>query len=398
MRGSDRFDVVVGIPTFNESDSISFVATNADRGLRMLPPNLRSVILNVDSHSTDGTREVFKNTELESRAFTRTCSRSIRGKGANVFDILEASIEWGASYIILLDGDVLSGEPDWIPLLLRPLVAKEADFCSPIYARNRYEGNTTNHFCLPVLLAWLGRTLSQPIGGECSLTSTFRDFVLAQDKCASVDRYGIDIHLSCHALAGGFDILEVDLGRKAHKASFNHIGKMFPEVAESLFGVMRSYPPDHTIDSSEPVMPLVGRIDQFSKPPSKKSAARLRLFAREQLSRLDEERLKPYTLNDTREKTMQASSPSEITSLWADILAQVVSKFRKGTIDVSGPRELAAILTPYFLLRVASHCAATRISDPPSLIEENIHAQLREVAVRCRQYMNEVGGGTSCNK
>ena len=43
----------------------------------------------------------------------------------------------------------------------------------PVYRRNRYEGNTTNHLASPLLAAVLGVHVQQPIAGDFAFNRAF---------------------------------------------------------------------------------------------------------------------------------------------------------------------------------------------------------------------------------
>ena len=56
-----KLDIIVGIPTYNEADSISNTVQKIDKGLSKYFPEYRALIVNVDSRSSDGTSRGFYN-------------------------------------------------------------------------------------------------------------------------------------------------------------------------------------------------------------------------------------------------------------------------------------------------------------------------------------------------
>jgi len=56
-----NFDIVVGIPSFNNEKTIKHVIAAVNLGLVKYFPQFSSVIINSDGGSKDKTREVFKN-------------------------------------------------------------------------------------------------------------------------------------------------------------------------------------------------------------------------------------------------------------------------------------------------------------------------------------------------
>jgi len=57
-----KADIIVGIPSYNEADTITFPVKQAAEGLKQYFSEYTSVIIDCDANSTDGTKEVFLNT------------------------------------------------------------------------------------------------------------------------------------------------------------------------------------------------------------------------------------------------------------------------------------------------------------------------------------------------
>ena len=55
----EKFDAVVGIPSYNEAKTIGYVTRMAGEGLAQYFPDAKSVIVNCDNNSPDGTKEAF---------------------------------------------------------------------------------------------------------------------------------------------------------------------------------------------------------------------------------------------------------------------------------------------------------------------------------------------------
>jgi len=54
-----KYDVVVGIPSYNEATTIAYVTSIAGQGLAQYFPDRRNIIVNVDNCSPDDTRQRF---------------------------------------------------------------------------------------------------------------------------------------------------------------------------------------------------------------------------------------------------------------------------------------------------------------------------------------------------
>ncbi|MFQ5753516.1 MAG: glycosyltransferase family 2 protein [bacterium] len=135
-------DIVVGIPSYNEADSIAIPVQTTSKGLREFYPSKSSVIINVDNHSPDGTKEAFLNTPTKVPKIYVSTPKGVKGKGHNICNLFEVAAELRAKAILMLDADLTSMTPDWIEHLSEPLF-DDYDFVVPIYVRHKYDGTIT---------------------------------------------------------------------------------------------------------------------------------------------------------------------------------------------------------------------------------------------------------------
>ena len=80
-----RFDIIVGIPTYNEAGSITNAVRKIDRGLFKYFPEYSALIVNMDSQSSDGTSRVFFSIKTKTAKTSITIENSCGGKDANIF-------------------------------------------------------------------------------------------------------------------------------------------------------------------------------------------------------------------------------------------------------------------------------------------------------------------------
>ncbi len=227
------FDIAAGIPSYNEEDSISNVVKQLDTGLKEYFPGQNSVIINMDSCSTDRTREEFMDTptKAEKKILMR---EGQRGKGNMVEMLLQFIRENNVKYAVMVDADLKSITPDWVYLLLKP-VLNGADYCTPLYSRHKYDGTITNLVVYPVVCGLYGYNIRQPIGGDFSFSAKAAEIWLGSSWLESTRYYGIDNFLTTTAISGGLEIRQVKLGAKIHKASAPKLGQMFAQVVDTLF-------------------------------------------------------------------------------------------------------------------------------------------------------------------
>lgn len=227
-------DIIVGIPSFNEADNISFVAEQVDWGLRKYFPQYKSLIINVDNNSPDGTERAFLDTKtLNSKEYIST-PEGVLGKGNNFHNLFKEIQKRRPKVCLVVDADLRSITPEWIKKMVDPIF-EGYDYVLPLYSRNEYDGTITNNICYPLLYGVLGIDIRQPIAGDFSFSPDLCDHWLKQKWHESTYQYGIDIFMTMGAIFGDFKIGQVVLGSKIHKPSAPKLGTMFTQVVNTLF-------------------------------------------------------------------------------------------------------------------------------------------------------------------
>ena len=232
-----KAEIVVGIPSFNESDTIFNVVKQVDAGLKKYFNGRKAVIINADNNSPDNTKEVFLHTKTKTPKIYISTPPRILGKGNNLHNVFLKIKDLGAVSSMLVDGDVKSLTPEWIQCLIAPIF-KGYDYVSPIYERDKQDGSITNHICFPLVYGLLGYNIRQPIAGEVAFSESLVEYWLKQKWSEQVRRFGIDIFMCLNAIKGGFKLCRVDLGVKVHKFSGPDLANMFLEVVGPLFELL----------------------------------------------------------------------------------------------------------------------------------------------------------------
>lgn len=237
-------DMIVGIPSYNEAETISYPTDIASRGLYEHFPQEKSVIINVDNYSTDGTRDVFLNTPTKIPKIYISTPEGVRGKGNNFRNLFEAVVALNAKKIVVVDADLRSITPGWIKCLGEPLQGRY-DYVAPIYARHKYDGSITKHIAYPLLRSLYGLRVRQPIGGDFGFSGKLaRAFLSEKLWNKKIAHFGIDIWMTTIALARRFNICQAFLGTpKIHnpKDPAKDLGPMFTQVVSTLFDLMIEY-------------------------------------------------------------------------------------------------------------------------------------------------------------
>jgi glycosyltransferase involved in cell wall biosynthesis len=234
-------DIVVGIPSYKEADSISYPTDVVSRGLVQFFPEQSGVIINVDNNSPDNTKKVFLGTPTKVPKVYISTPPGMKGKGNNFLNLFKAAVELRAKAIIVVDADLKSITPSWVRYLGEPLMGR-FDYVSPIYVRHKYDGTITNHIAYPMLRTLFGLRVRQPIGGDFGFSGKLaRAFLSEKLWSEKIANFGIDIWMTTIAIARRFNVCQAFLGSpKVHRAKdpAADLSIMFKQVVSTLFDLM----------------------------------------------------------------------------------------------------------------------------------------------------------------
>lgn len=375
------YKIIIGIPSYNEQDSIAFVVKQIDKGIQKLYNPAKCLIVNLDSDSEDKTREVFLKTHTQtSKEYINTGSQP-RGKGKNLLQLFHLCQDLCSEYVVTIDADIKTINPNWIHFLLNPLIKEKVDYCVPVYSRNRFEGNITNHFAYPLILGIYGVEIRQPIGGDFGISKRFYKYLLKQPIHETTLTFGIDIFMTCHAIGGGFGLKQIYLGRKFHRPSFYHMVPTFQDVFESGVYVTRFYRlnkhkyPFKMLKINKQKMRGIDRAKYY---PHKDDVPNLlreskKTFLKHQneyKNYLEEEILKPLT------KVIEVGKPILSADIWTSVLASFLKICYKENFNVKKLPSVSNLITPIYLWRAASFWEEIEFATPNDA-ENKIRDQAR---------------------
>ena len=251
-------DILVGVPSYNNAQTIGHVVRAVMAGLAKYFPKAKAVLVNSDGGSKDGTQEEVKRVQIEDFKTILTSHpvhplskivtpyHGIPGKGSAFRTIFEAAASLRAKACAVLDSDLRSITPEWMELLLRPVYEEGFDYVAPLYGRHKFDGTITNSIVYPLTRALYGKRIRQPIGGDFGFSGKLAGFYLTQEVWETdVARFGIDIWMTTLAIAEGYRVCQSYLGAKIHDAKDpgSDLGPMFTQVVSSVYGMMGKYQP-----------------------------------------------------------------------------------------------------------------------------------------------------------
>jgi glycosyltransferase involved in cell wall biosynthesis len=370
-------DIVIGIPSFNSARTIGHVVRACYAGLSKYFPKLSCVVINSDGGSTDGTREAVLSANVDATSLMLLSTplyplhrlsfpyHGIPGKGSAFRMVFEMARRLGARACAVVDSDLRSITPEWVDLLVRPILFAKYDFVAPYYHRHKYDGTITNSIVYPLTRMLYGSQVRQPIGGDFGVSPGVIDCYLKKDVWETdVARFGIDIWMTTVAVAEGFRVCQSFLGAKLHDAKDPgaDLSAMLQQVVSSVFDLMQVYETTWQHRPESTAVPLFGfRFDVGLDPIHVDVDRMLHEFQRgsAELGEVWGICLQPDTLAAVRNLASGARSGMVFhmdDTLWAKVIVEFSWAYRLNPLLRT---QLVRSLTPLYLGRVASFVKET---------------------------------------
>lgn len=377
--GIGKADIVIGIPSYNNAGTIGHVVRAVQAGLAKYFPHLKAVLLNSDGGSTDGTTSVVRNSAIDDFRSVMVFHDAhplfkvaalysgIPGKGSAFKAVFEVAGALDAKACAVVDSDLRSITPEWIELLLKPVLNDGFDYVSPLYHRHKYDGTITNNIIYPITRALYGKRVRQPIGGDFGFSGELARFYLTKDVWESdVARFGIDIWMTTTALANEFKVCQAFLGAKIHDAKDpgTDLSDMLAQVLSAAFDLMEVYAPVWQKVTGSETVPTFGFHYAVGLEPVPVDVGRMierfRLGVRE-LSAIWKIFLAPEILKFLEKAAMLPEEELHFpNALWAEIIYGFALAAHRRLLH---KEHLLKSITPLYIGRVASFVLDNRESD-----------------------------------
>ena len=370
-------DLMVGIPSFGNAETIGYVVRAATAGMVQYFPELKPILVNSDGGSPDDTPRVAVSTEspdylekvilvsprhkLQRISFTY---QGTSGKGTAVRALFEVARELKVKAMVMVDSDLRSIVPEWVELLAGPILKGGYDYVTPMYARYKYDGTITNNISYPLTRALYGSRIRQPIGGDFGVSG---DLVIRYLELDTFDeltaRFGIDIWMTHSAINEGFAVCQARLGAKIHDAKdpAGDLGPMFRQVVGTLFKLAGRYEDRWLrVRGSHPI-PEYG----FERvvAPEEIAVNHAKLIDNFEAARLTQRSVWAEMLNDEQlERVMTLELDGEPSNfhfsaeLWVRCLYDALVAYHRPDAD---REQLLAALTPLYFGRTAGFISDT---------------------------------------
>ncbi len=240
VQGLDEINLVIGIPFFNEKDTLPKVVKIVDKGLVELQLLNKSLIVCVGDPGGTEALESVKKLDLQSKHLEFLMLPGSNGRGSSVRAILEMANRLEADAIILvadlINDDGGGMQPDWIRRLLE-LIRREYDLALTILKKNLLGDLLNSFFLMPLFEVFYGYHIRGALSGIYAISHD-----IIEDCCAEIKfwvettkGYGIDPWLITRIIRWNKKICEVDLGSRHKTISLEKLQYLFKESARALF-------------------------------------------------------------------------------------------------------------------------------------------------------------------
>jgi len=375
-----QVDILVGVPTFNNAATIEAVVKALHVGLARHFPRERTVIINPDGGSDDGTvdhvraapmadEEMRRSTALRTTHRVSALHAGLPGRASGVRTVLAAADLLQARVVVLVDAHVTSMTPDWVAELALPVWRGEADLVMPIHPRNRYDGPLLTQLVRPLLAAAYARRLRFGSAGALACSGRLAARMTTHPMWQrDVSRAAFDVWLVATALADDLPIRQAHLGPRVLAPQAGQAG--LPELFEQVMGttftcldgdastwMSRTEPADlvttgvpREADGLDSTVELAPMVERF------RSGVR-------DLAPLLREILSPAALAGLQSAASSADDTPRISdSLWVSTVYEFAASAHRA---VMSREHLTQAMVPLYLGRTASFFAAIRSADEP---------------------------------
>ena len=273
-------DILVGLPTHNNAQTVGPVVEAIQAGLLRSFPRERAVIINADGGSHDGTPELITGASISDvRRFGNihalrtlhsisTQYASTPETGVALRNILAAAELLRAKACAVISPESANPEPVWVERLLRPIYSEQADFVTPLYRRHKFEGLLMRNLLYPMTRAIYGKRVREPYGSEFGFSGNLASQFLKHDVWNhEVGRTGAEMLLTLSAVAGGCRLHQTFLGTKAHvERSARDLVPAIRQTVGALFWSLEAFSGWNTIAGSQPVSTLGCEFETTLEP------------------------------------------------------------------------------------------------------------------------------------
>ena len=375
-----QVDILVGLPTLNNAATVVDVVRAVHACFARDFPRLRTVLINSDGGSTDGTPDLIRHASLAEADMVQT-SHSLRtlhrvvapyhglpGKHTALRTVFAAAELIQAKVVVVIDPAGPAITADRVTELIAPIARADAELLTPRYRRHPRDGVLITQFVRPLVRALYGVGLDEPLGAEFACSGRFASHCLERDIWShEAARFAIDLWLRTEALANRFAVGQIWRPAATAGGTRTTLREAVRQVVLSLVESLRAHEP-HWLKTdriaelrtwgTEPVAPADSATWDYRA---------LRELAGHDLLEIRpllEEVLEPDLVARIVEDATGAS-PRLDDEIWVRGVYAFASAARVGGTSIE---HLADMFVPLYMWRASAFMSATESDAPPVIL------------------------------
>jgi glucosylglycerate synthase len=374
-----QVDILVGVPTFNNAATVQAVVKSIHVGLAKHFPRERTVLINPDGGSEDGTIDLVRSApmadeELRDVTTLRTTHRvsapyhGLPDRAGGVRVVFAAADLLQARAVVIVDANVMNMTPDWVAELARPVWKNEADLVLPIHPRQRFEGPLLTQLIRPLLSATYARRLRSNTAGNFCCSGRFAARLVGHGMWERELSFpALDVWTVTAALAEDLRLVQVHLGPNlsAPRAGRAGLPELFEQAVGTTLECLELYASSWIPRAEVVDVATIGMGRELQSADGAVETApmveRFRSGVRD-LAPLLHDILQPETLARLQAVTAALDrEPLQIPdSLWVAMVYEFAASAHRGVMN---RQHLTQALVPLYLGRVASFFAEIASAD-----------------------------------
>jgi len=379
-----QVDILVGLPTLNNSSTVVDVARAIDACFTRDFARQRTVMINSDAGSTDGTPELIRDASLTDGDVVQT-SHSLRtlhrvvtpyhglpGKHTALRTVFAAAELTQAKTLVVIDPAGPATTAERVTELIAPIVRDEVEFLAPRYRRHPRDGALITQLVRPLVRAVYEVGLDEPLGAEFACSGRFASHCLERGIWSEdAARFAIDLWLRTEAVANRFTVGQI--WRPATTGpSPTTLRQAVRQIFLSLIASLRAHAPFWRTTKSVTTLRTWG-VDQNGLP----AAAEWDYTALAQQARHDiveirallEAVLEPPVLSRLIDD-VNAPELGPDDELWVRIVYAFLEATNRGTASTE---HLADMFVPIYMWRAARFMGQTA-HEPVGVVQARLNA------------------------
>jgi hypothetical protein len=214
-----QVDILVGLPTLNNAATVTDTARAINSCFIRDFGRFRTVLINADAGSVDGTPELVRDASftegdvVQTSYALRTLHRvnapyhGLPGKLAALRMIFAAAALTQAKALVIIDPARPATTRAQITDLITPVSRAEVEFLSPRHRRHPHDGTLITQLVRPLIQAVYRVELDEPLGTEFGCSGRFASHCLESNVWRQeAARFAIDLWLRTEAVANRFSL------------------------------------------------------------------------------------------------------------------------------------------------------------------------------------------------